>query len=586
MSNKHKSIKYKMKSIKYIALSVLAVMGLASCGDSFLDHEPDERTHIDTEEKVTQLLVNAYPNCSPAGLLELSSDNIVDNNAHHYNADTKKQIYYNLNSFQRADDEAFKFEPVVSSTQQDSPAAIWSGYYGAIAVANSALQALDEIATKNGGTWTARMNAAKGEALLVRSFCHFMLVNIFSQAYKDSILSKQDVGVPYMTDVETEVNPHYDRGNVADTYKHIEADLEEGLKYVNDSYYTQPKWHFNVKAAHAYATRFYLFTRQYDKVIEHANQVLGTDRTTLPAQLPDYSIFADDQNMSNYDNHWAGSDQAYNLMLIDTYSYTILHFSGSSRYAHNFEASHCTIDRVWPTSRYTILPSAIVSGLFINGNQDYGMIWSRNASYTFQYADRQQGYGYYKQSRREFTTTEVLLNRAEAELLCSRHDTAAAFADIQALENSRHTTATYKDGWTDLTQAIVDRYYVYPGDLSADYDNQRSGQVLYPTWSFTQNMSPSFVIPANLEKWMNLIQDYRRTEMLFTGMRFFDLKRFGIEYSHKYGPDDIEYKLTWNDPRRAIEVPADAIAAGLQPSRETTSTSATEYSKSLIRKVD
>ena len=40
-----------------------------------------------------------------------------------------------------------------------------------------------------------------------------------------------------------------------------------------------------------------------------------------------------------------------------------------------------------------------------------------------------------------------------------------------------------------------------------------------------------------------------------------------MEYSHFVGADNVEYKLTWNDERRAVEVPQDAIAAGMEPSR-------------------
>ena len=186
----------------YIAAMMLGgLLSLASCTDSFLDKNPDERTEIDTPEKVTSLLVSAYPDNSPALICEMSSDNIIDNNAHHSywdrNTSSLHSMYYNLNSYDRSDDEAFKFEPIVSSTQQDSPNGVWTSYYHAIATANHALRALDEIAAKNGGTYTAQMTAAKGEALMIRAFSHFMLVNIFSQAYKDSTLSKADIGVPY-----------------------------------------------------------------------------------------------------------------------------------------------------------------------------------------------------------------------------------------------------------------------------------------------------------------------------------------------------------------------------------------------------
>jgi hypothetical protein len=66
---------------------------------------------------------------------------------------------------------------------------------------------------------------------------------------------------------------------------------------------------------------------------------------------------------------------------------------------------------------------------------------------------------------------------------------------------------------------------------------------------------------------MNAINDMRRFELNFEGMRFFDLKRWGIEWSHVYGPDEIEYKMTWDDPRRAIEIPLEVQAAGLAASR-------------------
>ena len=576
----------------YIAAMMLGgLLSLASCTDSFLDKNPDERTEIDTPEKVTSLLVSAYPDNSPALICEMSSDNIIDNNAHHSywdrNTSSLHSMYYNLNSYDRSDDEAFKFEPIVSSTQQDSPNGVWTSYYHAIATANHALRALDEIAAKNGGTYTAQMTAAKGEALMIRAFSHFMLVNIFSQAYKDSTLSKADIGVPYVTEPENKVLVHYDRGNVASVYAKIKADMEEALPLITDQYYTQPKWHFNVKAAHAFACRFYLFTRDYDKCIEEANQVLGTDPTLLPSQLINYTTFADDQNLTNYTNHWTGSDVANNIMLIDTYSSFFMHIASSSRYSHNAEAAHCTVNRAWPTAGYTILPCALVSGLFINGNQDYGLWWSRNCGPSFQYTDRVSGIGYYHNIRQEFTNTEVLLNRAEAEVLCSRHDTAAALADMQAIENSRQTTPEYNDAFSPLTEQLVRRYWQYPGDLSAAYNKQQAGQSLYPSWSFTQRMSPSFVVHEKCEKWMNLIQDYRRNELLFTGLRFFDLQRFGIEYSHIYGPNDEEFKLTWNDPRRAIEVPADALAAGLASSRpKATDTNPTRVSSSSVRKIN
>ena len=53
-----------MKSLKYtVAVLGLAALSLTSCSD-FLDEMPDNRTTLDTPEKVANLLVSAYPTAS------------------------------------------------------------------------------------------------------------------------------------------------------------------------------------------------------------------------------------------------------------------------------------------------------------------------------------------------------------------------------------------------------------------------------------------------------------------------------------------------------------------------------------------
>lgn len=81
--------------------------------------------------------------------------------------------------------------------------------------------------------------------------------------------------------LKQKVAPHYVRGTLAETYSKIAADIEEGLPLINDNLYSVPKYHFNRKAAHAFAARFYLYYLQadksnYEKVIEYASVVLGT----------------------------------------------------------------------------------------------------------------------------------------------------------------------------------------------------------------------------------------------------------------------------------------------------------------------
>ena len=56
---------------------------------------------------------------------------------------------------------------------------------------------------------------------------------------------------------------------------------------------------------------------------------------------------------------------------------------------------------------------------------------------------------------------------------------------------------------------------------------------------------------------------FRRIETLFDGYRWFDIKRYGIEVTHKIGRTRVE-TLTINDPRRALQIPSEVISAGMQ----------------------
>jgi hypothetical protein len=63
---------------------------------------------------------------------------------------------------------------------------------------------------------------------------------------------------------------------------------------------------------------------------------------------------------------------------------------------------------------------------------------------------------------------------------------------------------------------------------------------------------------------LQCIQHFRRIETLHQGMRWFDIKRYGIEITHVYDKAATTDVLTLNDPRRAMQLPAEVTAAGMQ----------------------
>lgn len=552
-----------MKNIKIynkVVTVALACMALTGC-DDFLDKAPDDRVEIVTADQVVMLLTGSYPDSNYGWFCELSSDNIIDMNSVHLPASTQaaqNPIHYNLASSGRQDDEAFRFEPVKSSTSSDTPGGLWTSSYLTINSVNEVLEAIDLI-SDDGKNMTPQLTAARAEALLIRAYTHFILVNCFSQAYKSDELSKADIGIPYVTSTINSVDDHYERGTVTGTYEMILKDMEEGVATISNVNFEKPKYHFNVDAAHAFAARVYLFMHRWDKVIEHANLVIGTDNSQLLPKLFDYSPLDDCSYLDDFANVWQNPNEYNNLMLIDTYS-TIAR-KARYRYEQGGLAARAIYYHNAPMWRgWVANPSAIVSGLF--GSRDYGWYpgWIGE---QFQYSDKVAGIGYAHTIRREFTATELLLERAEAKVMTGDLEGAADDLITYHTSTQNFSEATYQVYAANGAMVPLTRDHI----LSWFASKTNSNYNCFDDWDFLKNMNPQLVVSPEAVPYMNCVNYFRRFETNFTGKRFFDLKRWGIEYSHEYGLDNEVITMKWNDPRRALEIPQDAIAAGMEPSQ-------------------
>ena len=222
---------YIFKGVKALGL-IMAVVSLTACFDK-LDELPDNRTEIDSSEKVSLLLTSAYPVETQALLCELSGDNYIDDNvvvpATHNDARSKWH------------EEAYKWEDVnnYSMGEQDTPYQVWEAYYAGISVCNHAIEAMKEMS--NDPASDLELSHSWGEAHVLRAYLHFVLVNTFAEAYKDSVKSSADHGIPYVTIPETKVHVDYGTSdylhNVKETYDLIEKDLLAGIDLIDDSKY-------------------------------------------------------------------------------------------------------------------------------------------------------------------------------------------------------------------------------------------------------------------------------------------------------------------------------------------------------------
>ena len=555
-----------MKSVKYITMSALVALSLSSCSESFLDHPADNRTEIDSEDKIIKLLTSSYPSANYMWVSEISSDNLIDNMTPHLPTkswDPQILSFYNYPPYDRADDQLFAFEPATLATfsDYDQPGQIWDGYYASIASVNAALQAIDEVAAKNGGM-TAKLKAARAEALLIRAYDHFCLVNIFSQPYKDAEASKRDIGIPYVTEVEDVVQKNYDRGNVADVYAKIQADLEEGIANLDESIFEKPKWHFNNNAAHAFAARFFLYKREWQKVIDHANAVLGTDESSLSKMMFDYSLLADAFYGSDFANIWQNPEQNNNLMLITTGSLMARRCMGY-RYSCAGPAAREVFlitsgtHAFWRS--YYVCPLTAASGMFGYSSSDYGY-YSGKINEQFEYSDKIAGIGFPHILHRAFTANELLLARAEAKIMLRQYDAACedlcSYWNLSVEKLSDADKAVYGNYINTATKELIENWY-----SNSEHAN------CYADWDCTQRVSSSYVIPHEATPYMNRLNEWRRWETSFEGLRFLDLKRWGRTITHEMRGHDAPIVLEPGDPRLAIEVPWEAQSAGMASSR-------------------
>lgn len=540
----------KLKYIFYVAIGILP---LASCND-FLDKVPDNRVDPTTSDQLLNMLVDGYPYGNYARLCEYSSDNIIDNNS-----PDKNGVRYNLQAYELMDDEIYAWEDVTASTDADSPSAVWESSYHAIAVANHVLAKIDEL-KKNGrvfeGTDLEKLNAAYGEALLIRAYNHFVLVNIFAQQYRGKELSQSILGIPYVTEPETEVLVQYSRNSVAEVYEKIEADLLEGLKYVSDTYYETPKYHFNKRAANAFAARFFLFTRQYERVEQYATAVLGDVATTSQTRSSSYwavDFSNTDANMYAY----VSSQSASNIMLLATQS-TYWRSILTGRYAVNREPSIESIAGSGPTWDYSFHPCFNGKLYVPGGNQDYG-VWFMKVNEFFEYTDKVAGIGYPHFIKAEFTYEETLLTRAEARIYLGNID--GAVADLKVWDDARKNL---KGNYTfeTLTKELIESYYDPSITTSMWEYDPRPG--IFDKLNIDE-ICPSAQYSLTDDKlpYIYCVLHFRRIETIFDGFRWFDIKRYGIEFTRKIGRDREE-TLTKLDPRRALQLPAEVIAAGIE----------------------
>lgn len=527
----------KNKNIFYTSVFG-AVLVLSSCGDSFLDVLPDNRAEIDTEDKVTAILVNAYPGKTYNALVEIASDNAMDNGSL-YSVDDKCL------------DDAYAWEPI-STDGNDSPKSFWDACYSAVAAANQALSAINDMGNP------ASLNPQKGEALICRAYGHFLLGNLFCREYNPDTADR-DLGIPYSEAPETTVSPVYERGTMNELYEKINKDIEEALPLIDDNLYTVPKYHFNSAAAYAFAARFNLYYQKWDKVIKYATEALGA----IPAnKMRDWNdiVLNTAANWSTRVDKYISTSENSNLLLctaMSSWGYWGGPYNMSKRYG--YARAVCYGEGVRANGpwggNYYYLPGYNMWGY------DQKLCVTKVGGY-FEYTDKAAGIGYRRNVYSVFNADECILNRAEAYILTKQYD--------KAVEDINTWMYSHTRGQLQFSKDYLVSFYG-----SIECMNPKVTAQSERTIKKTINPRGFTVEEGEQMELIQCVLHLRRCDTVHEGIRWFDIKRYGIEIAHNHEGAGFDL-LTVDDPRRAFQLPADVTSAGLEANPRT-DTDASEY---------
>ncbi len=297
----------------------------------------------------------------------------------------------------------------------------------------------------------------------------------------------------------------------------IEKDLLEGSPLIDDKVYNVPKYHFNRSAANAFATRFYLFKKDYNKVIQYANQAVPGNSFASNLR-PWNTTYKNITDVTELFKIYTRATENANLLLVET----------ASLWSRNYYADRYGMDN---TKQNQILPrpDRVSGGIFSYSQyciiecthqlvpkiDEYFVRVSVNASIGNAYVMVPL-----------FTVEEVLFNRAEAYTYLN--NTTAAIADLNTFASKR-----------------IDNYSATTHNITATKINDAFS---------TSDLQAGLI---------NAILYYRRAEFIHEGMRWFDILRYEIPVTHSSGGTQVV--LTKDHPHRVFQIPPTTEQSGLQP---------------------
>ena len=269
------------KNIFLSLLSLSLALGVTSCSDDDLQLESpnslSDTNFYKNEEDFDIAIKGVYNGFKSSGFYggsssardmiivgDLLSDNLVFNPYGRRTNYLSSYFAYNSNS---------------------TPTDIYQNAYVIISNANTILSKIDVLEE------TATKKKLKSEALALRAIAHFEVAKAYAQIPTQSANARNTLGIPFVDKFDIYANPTRE-AKIGDVYTKIINDLETALAGLPEVSYpaggvtnSDAFYRLNKTSLRGILAKVYLYNGDYNKVIEHASQVVNavkpTDKTKL-----------------------------------------------------------------------------------------------------------------------------------------------------------------------------------------------------------------------------------------------------------------------------------------------------------------
>ena len=393
---------------------------------------------------------------------------------------------------------------------------LYGPMYQRIVGCNSVLDLLEDVSGEEN-----EKNQVKAQALTMRAFYYFHLVNLYGQPYA---YNKTAPGVPLKT-TSALSGSSLPRNTVEEVYRQILKDLTEAEELFGSlpaGSQWQPDGRASLPMVQLLLSRMYLYMTDWEQAVKYGKKVIDQPQFSIldlrSRAVPTY-------NVMNYKPYYLYSNPE------------VIFVYGREADAINMaQKSHIRLQTEQGTRRgfLCVVSESLLNTFEENDLRKVHYLVPENAQ-TVATTNYFRPYGKYE-SDLQFSFSTGLDGQWGAALkVTEAYLNAAEGAARLYLESNNTAYRTEALQWMNQLRRF--RF------ADENYEEQE---------------------PASAADLLSLVQNERRRELCFEHHRWFDLRRYGMErLTHVWNPTSSireEYTLEKNDPGFTLLIPKEAIA--------------------------